>query len=196
MVNYFVIFTMFDKNLVMKSSVLKALSGKWPLYLLLITLIACSKKDSTTGNSSGNTDKCKGVVCDNGGTCKDGLCDCLPGYEGNKCEILSRDKYLGTYEGVSKGNGHINPDGIKCTVVITANASDEKMLNVSGLLYTISSPYTPPPCKAFKTEFSYHDPTVQARNVRGWFEDGNTNKLAITWFSDGGELQRFEGLRK
>lgn len=31
--------------------------------------------------------QCRGVDCDNGGTCNDGECDCLKGFEGDNCEI-------------------------------------------------------------------------------------------------------------
>lgn len=31
-------------------------------------------------------DTCKGVVCQNNGTCEDGYCNCQPGFEGESCE--------------------------------------------------------------------------------------------------------------
>lgn len=46
-----------------------------------------------------NKDECKDVVCQNGGTCSGGNCTCPTGYEGNSCEILSREKVLGVYLG-------------------------------------------------------------------------------------------------
>lgn len=33
------------------------------------------------------TDVCEGTVCENGGVCEDGLCDCPDGYVGQLCEI-------------------------------------------------------------------------------------------------------------
>ena len=44
-------------------------------------------------------DKCKNVVCLNLGVCDGGNCICLTGYEGKRCEILSRDKIVATYNG-------------------------------------------------------------------------------------------------
>ncbi len=42
-------------------------------------------------------DKCKDIVCENAGTCNDGVCECTEGYEGESCETLSISKYFGTY---------------------------------------------------------------------------------------------------
>lgn len=48
----------------------------------MVVYISCSK------------DKCSSVVCNNGGACKDGSCSCATGYEGDKCELLARDKFI------------------------------------------------------------------------------------------------------
>ena len=37
-------------------------------------------------------DKCKAIACAYGGTCNDGSCKCLPGYEGPNCETITRKK--------------------------------------------------------------------------------------------------------
>ena len=39
-------------------------------------------------------DACKGVTCQNGGTCSGGTCTCPTGYEGANCETASRDKII------------------------------------------------------------------------------------------------------
>ncbi len=44
--------------------------------------------------NSCNPDPCKDVVCQNGGTCVDGTCGCLTGYEGTNCETEMRTKFL------------------------------------------------------------------------------------------------------
>lgn len=44
-------------------------------------------------------DPCKDVTCVNGGTCVSGTCNCPTGYEGATCATLSREKFLGTYNG-------------------------------------------------------------------------------------------------
>lgn len=59
--------------------------------------------------TSCNQDKCKNVVCANGGTCdiNTGACVCASGYEGADCNTRVIVKYLGTYV----GNGTSSPSG-------------------------------------------------------------------------------------
>ena len=45
--------------------------------------------------TSCSKDACKGVTCQNGGTCSGGNCTCAPGYEGTSCEALSQSKFTG-----------------------------------------------------------------------------------------------------
>ncbi len=42
-------------------------------------------------------DKCKDVVCYNGGICVDGKCACTSGYEGLHCEVKWNEKYAGKW---------------------------------------------------------------------------------------------------
>src|SRR5580704_16717801 len=46
-----------------------------------------------------NKNKCASVVCQNQGVCNNGNCVCPVGFEGNRCEVLSRDKFIFTYNG-------------------------------------------------------------------------------------------------
>lgn len=48
-------------------------------------------------SSACNTDACKDVTCNNGGTCADGTCLCAAGYEGNDCSTAVNAKFVGTW---------------------------------------------------------------------------------------------------
>lgn len=50
-------------------------------------------------------DKCKAIVCANNGVCNsDGSCTCPAGYEGNKCETVTREKFMGAWNIVEDGS--------------------------------------------------------------------------------------------
>jgi len=44
-------------------------------------------------------DACDNVVCLHLGACDGGKCSCPTGYEGLRCEVLSRDKFIFTFNG-------------------------------------------------------------------------------------------------
>ena len=59
-------------------------------------------------------DPCKNVTCQNGGTCQDGNCECTLPWEGPKCEVDARDKFVGFWRGttVCEGDSEITTIGI------------------------------------------------------------------------------------
>ncbi len=61
------------------------------LTIGLISLQACQEK------------VCDNVVCANDGLCEGGSCTCIEGYEGVRCETMSRQKFLGTYSVTEDG---------------------------------------------------------------------------------------------
>jgi hypothetical protein len=60
----------------------------------------------TTLVTSCTEDKCKDVVCNNGGSCaaETGLCICKSGFEGTNCSTLSLSKFLGATNGAATYN--------------------------------------------------------------------------------------------
>jgi hypothetical protein len=54
-------------------------------------------------------DPCKKVTCQNGGTCQDGNCRCSLPWEGSKCEVDARDKFVGSWRGTSQCRGGDGP---------------------------------------------------------------------------------------
>lgn len=62
------------------------------LCFLLVAYTACKKKTPTSP-----TGPCTGIVCQNSGTCLSGVCQCIPGFEGQYCEKASNLRYLGKW---------------------------------------------------------------------------------------------------
>ncbi|GAA4464425.1 hypothetical protein GCM10023093_14730 [Nemorincola caseinilytica] len=74
------------------------------LKTIFISSIATIAAFGAVVYSSCNRDKCKSIVCANGGVCNDGSCTCPSGYEGTNCEKVSRDKFLGNWHVLEKGS--------------------------------------------------------------------------------------------
>jgi hypothetical protein len=81
-------------------------------------------------HSACNKNKCAGVVCANGGTCNNGSCTCLPGFEGPSCATYSRNKFLYTFSGGdSCGTYPYNQHQIQFVAVLY-DTTEMLMLNV------------------------------------------------------------------
>lgn len=75
----------------LKSTLLSAI-GAFAL-ISAVTLYSCKE------------DKCKTVVCAYNGVCQDdGSCSCQIGYEGERCETVTRDKFKGVWSVVESGS--------------------------------------------------------------------------------------------
>lgn len=53
-------------------------------------------------SSSCEQDPCTTLLCQNGGSCSDGLCQCPTGYEGAQCEIKTVSRFVGKYKGTTR----------------------------------------------------------------------------------------------
>ncbi len=90
------------------------------LFSLILVLFSACKEDP-----------CDNVTCLNGGTCVDGLgtCECLPGFEGDSCEINTFQLFLGSFEAEYGGCVDTSPDH---RVGIEQEGGEEK-LRITGL---------------------------------------------------------------
>jgi EGF-like domain len=80
----------------------------------------------------------KTIVCANGGTCLDGACQCASGFEGTKCETLSRAKFIGVYncsDACTTGAGtYVN------TIAASSDSLKITFSNMSGLSTALGTP--------------------------------------------------------
>ena len=77
---------------------------KAPFKTILISALAAFSVFSSITYISCNRDKCKTIVCANGGVCNSGTCVCPSGYQGSNCETVTRDKFLGNWQVFEKGS--------------------------------------------------------------------------------------------
>ena len=73
-------------------------------------------------------DKCDDVTCQNDGICNDGTCECLVGFEGENCELFTRDKILGNFDlSTTCDDGSTPTDG--WGIGASASAFNEVLIN-------------------------------------------------------------------
>ncbi len=63
------------------------------IVLLFLALSGCGDKEKNI------LDLCKNTVCQNGGTCESGKCNCPPYYSGANCEVDNRPVCMKEHEG-------------------------------------------------------------------------------------------------
>ncbi len=101
--------------------------------LLLSTLLTVGTF-TTILFTSCQGDKCKSVVCNNGGTCNesDGSCNCEVGFEGTNCDTESRTKLIGTYS--LSGSDNLGNTYSNLATTTSASGVDKKKftLNIAG----------------------------------------------------------------
>lgn len=64
-----------------------------------ITFLSLFGLTATLLFSSCAQDPCVDLLCENGGQCNDGYCECLEGYEGAECEIKTASRFVGHFKG-------------------------------------------------------------------------------------------------
>ena len=72
---------------------------------------------------------CKNIECRNNGTCREGVCSCVSGYEGAFCQSQLSDKFIGTWIGYVRLNGGIDSN----VNVIIAPGADSKTISIYNL---------------------------------------------------------------
>jgi hypothetical protein len=70
---------------------------------ILLSAFGVMAAFSAVTYTSCNNDKCKAIVCAYGGVCNEGTCVCPSGYEGSRCETLTRERYMGVWQVLEDG---------------------------------------------------------------------------------------------
>ena len=98
-------------------------------------------------------DPCKGVSCQNGGTCSDGNCNCSLPWEGSRCEVDARDKFVGSWSGPQDCAG---PAG-RVSPRIAKSPSDPRAILIDDKVARLvnSTAFTIPPQQVQLDSVSY-----------------------------------------
>lgn len=89
----------------------------------MIAYTSCSKKD-----------KCSDIICNNGGTCVDGVCQCPLGFEGTNCDAASADKFSGSFSAADNCPvGTRSGDSLNYTITIfKVNTTTLRIVNLAN----------------------------------------------------------------
>ncbi len=110
---------------------------------IFVTAISVTLLFIAIGFNACKSDKCKQINCAFSGVCKEGICLCQVGYEGEHCETVTRDKFKGIYNvnehgtisGVAQYSISIE-DGAKINEVVIKNLQNNlKDYPVRGVAY-------------------------------------------------------------
>jgi hypothetical protein len=69
------------------------------MHPVFITILSTLAVFSAVTYTACKKDKCSNVICFNLGACDNGTCLCPVGYEGDRCQTKSRDKFIKTFNG-------------------------------------------------------------------------------------------------
>jgi hypothetical protein len=82
--------------------------------------------------TSCNKDKCKDVVCQNGGTCSEGNCSCATGYEGTNCETKETAKFVKSWTAADKTATGASVPAYTAIIVAGTDVTGVKISHFSG----------------------------------------------------------------
>jgi len=107
--------------------------------ILLTALLSIALFSVISYTSSCKKDACENVICLNLGACDGGGCVCPIGYEGARCEKLSRDKFVKTYNGYDTCT-YTTLDTITYDaypIYIKAMLSDPRSMTMKNILHSM-----------------------------------------------------------
>lgn len=75
-------------------------------------------------------DPCEGIVCENGGICQEGVCDCTTGFVGDDCGSIDVSRFIGTYAGRYEGCFQVSPSHEVLIGEGTTEGTDLEIINL------------------------------------------------------------------
>jgi hypothetical protein len=148
------------------------------LKTILLAGVLTAGVFSTAVFTSCNSDACADVVCSNGGSCVDGTCACPTGFEGAKCETLSRDKFIGVFNGTEQCN-----QGSDAYAITISTNSDKTKFNIQNLYNNV--PVLTAIASANGNAFTIPSQTVAAGVTAVGSGTINGNTITITYTVSG-----------
>jgi hypothetical protein len=129
--------------------------------------------------TSCSKDACKGVTCQNGGTCSGGNCTCTTGYEGTNCETVSRDKFVKSWSASDLVTGSSTPIAYTASIaagstsdvtsVVISNSFSDNFFTVGPITATISgSTITIPLQNPDNNKYSVSGTGTYANSIITW----------------------------
>ncbi len=129
--------------------------------------------------TSCSKDACKGVTCNNGGTCSGGTCTCTTGYEGSDCSTLSRAKFVKSWSASDLITGGSTPlsytaniaagTGSDVTQVIIGNSFSDNFFTVGPITATVTgSTITIPSQNPDGNKYAVSGTGTLANNIITW----------------------------
>lgn len=103
------------------------------------------------------------------GVCHEGYCLCNDGYEGDRCEIISREKMLGTYVGTLNLLGKPLEENVTTIIAAPTGKDQESKIEITYKNTTIEKLCTVKSGNSFKYSF---DDGITAYTIIGKFYDG------------------------
>lgn len=103
---------------------------------IMIGVVAITSIFTAITYTSCKKDACENVLCLNLGACDQGKCTCPVGFEGERCEILSREKFIKRYNGRDTCMGSTKDTTIYYTYPIDfrAETSNPRVMVMKNIL--------------------------------------------------------------
>ena len=146
------------------------------LHAILSTTLITLGSFTAILYTSCQQNKCNGIVCAYQGTCNNGVCTCLPGYEGPQCETVNADRYVDTWQ-VDEDGTLSNETFYSVTIQAGPAANQVRINGMRGF-------FTQPVVATIQADTM----TIYTQIINGYTIQGTGRLTNSTKYGDHGEL--------